>query len=115
MRSPRATRSPRAMRTSTAGASLAIRAVRRTSAVSSASSLRRGGLLAASRSALAASEAPTASGSLFDQHAAFLECQSLRITILRNLRVLLAIGDVRPIAAVQHLNSVYTEIDDGAI
>src|SRR5690606_24880845 len=49
------------------------------------------------------------------QLAPFIERERARIAILRDLRVLHAVGDVRPVAAVEHLNARVREIEDDAV
>src|SRR5882762_6373997 len=50
-----------------------------------------------------------------EQRAAFLERERLRVAVLRYLGVLLAIGDVRSVAAVQHLDALGRKVLDDAI
>ena len=50
-----------------------------------------------------------------DQLLALVQRQRLRLAILGDLRVLRAIGDVRTVAAVQHLDAGVREIDDDAV
>src|ERR1700686_5678530 len=50
-----------------------------------------------------------------EQRAAFLERERLGVAILRCLGVLLAIGDVRSVAAVKHLDAFGREVLDDAI
>src|SRR6267378_89482 len=50
-----------------------------------------------------------------EQRAAFLERERLGVAVLRYLGVLLAIGDVRSVAAVQHLDTLGREVLDDAI
>src|SRR5690606_23450517 len=45
----------------------------------------------------------------------FIQRERARIAILRDLRVLHAVGDVRPVAAVEHLNARVREIEDDAV
>src|SRR6185312_2177564 len=65
---------------------------------------------------LASSEAPESSstslGRLLQEGPALLESEALRVALLRNLRVLLFVGDVRTIAAIQHLNAVVGKIEN---
>ena len=49
------------------------------------------------------------------QLAAHLERDGLRIRVLRNARIALAVGDVRAVAAVQHLDVVDAEVLDDAV
>ena len=50
-----------------------------------------------------------------EQCLALLERQRLRFAVLRDLGVLLAVGDVRPVAAVQHLDAGVAELEDDAV
>src|SRR5581483_3983404 len=77
--------------------------------------LRRCRGLLSGRATLATSKSPTPRRGLFEQQPAFLESQSLGIAILWNLGVLFTVGDIRPVAAVQHLDPVHTEISDRAV
>ena len=90
---------------------------------------RRRGLLAralgaASRPALrpgsrlscdAAAEAALALGRGGEERLAFLERERGGIAVLRNLRVLLPVGDVGAVAALQHLDAGIREIEDRAL
>src|SRR3954467_8711104 len=61
----------------------------------------------ARRAAPTAAEASGAAlGSLLNQHPTLLECQRLGIPVFRDLGVLLAVGDVWPVASIQHLDAV---------
>src|SRR4029077_18899668 len=50
-----------------------------------------------------------------EQRAAFLEREQLRVAVLGYLGVLLTVGDVRSIAAVEHLDTLGREVLDEAI
>src|SRR6267378_923018 len=62
-----------------------------------------------------ASESSAAFRRRREQRAALLECEQLRVAVLRYLGVLLAVGDVRSVAAVQHLDTLGREVLDDAI
>src|SRR5256885_2073094 len=62
-----------------------------------------------------ASEACAALGRRREQRAAFLEREGLGVAVLRYLGVFLAIGDVRSVAAVEHLDALGGEVLDDAI
>src|SRR5438046_8180030 len=62
-----------------------------------------------------ASEACAALGRRREQRAAVLEREGLGVAVLRYLGVLLAIGDVRSVAAVEHLDAFGGEVLDDAI
>src|SRR3569833_492382 len=73
---------------------------------------RRRRLLAASK----ASESPGAPlRRLLQEGAALLESEALRVAILGNLRVLLLIGDVGTVTAIQHLDAIVREIEDQSV
>src|SRR5262249_6943910 len=75
----------------------------------------RGGRIGCGTTALASAAAAATRGGLFDQQPAFFEGEGLWSAILGDLRVLLPVGDIRAVAAIQHLDAVHTEVDDRAI
>ena len=76
---------------------------------------RRSLLALRSRAAPAEATARRTHGRGGQQRAAFLERQRLRIAVLGDARVALLVGDVRTVAAVEHLDVVDAEILDDAV
>src|SRR6185295_6798257 len=74
-----------------------------------------GGILRRVFRVLLATEALPTQRRVREQLAADLERDRLRIRVFRHARVALAVGDVRAVAAVQHLDVVDAEVLDDAV